>query len=113
MTRSVCTFLIWFEDNDLVWVPWSSDITETTQFEVFCNSRPELYTLLYSQLEAQKIIASLNRISITEVKPGDSVYVDLRFYGSGWYNALDTTRYLVLFGYIRWFHKTSQTKIVA
>jgi hypothetical protein len=118
MTRSTCTFLIWFEDNDLVWLPYSLDISNTVQFEAFCTTRPELYTLLFSQQEAQKIIASLNRSPISEVKPGDSVYVDLRFYGAGWYNALDLpnsdiVRYVVPFRYIRWYHKSSQTKIVA
>ncbi len=83
MSRSSCTFLVWFKDNDLIWLPYSSDISNTVQFESFCNTRPELYTLLYSQLEAQKMIAALNQFPITEVNPGDSVYVDLRFYGAG------------------------------
>lgn len=74
--------------------------------------------MLYSQLEAQKMRAVLNRSSISEVSPGDTVYVDLRFYGAKWYNSLDlpnadTTRYLVLFSYVCWYHKTSQTNIVA
>ncbi len=118
MTRSTCTFLVWFEDNDLIWLPYSIDVSNTVQFETFCFTRPELYTLLFSQLEAQKVIAALNKSPITEVKPGDVVYVDLRFYGAGWYNALDlpnsdTTRYVVPFSYVRWYHKSSQTKIVA
>lgn len=84
MTRFTCTFLVWFEDdNDLVWLPWSPDVSNTQQFEAFCISRPELYTLLYSQAEAQKMIAAINRSPISEVKPGDIVYVDLRFYGAG------------------------------
>ena len=117
-TRSTCTFLVLFEDNDIVWIPFSPDISNTTQFEVFCNTRPELYTLLYSQLEAQKMIAALNRSPICEVIPGDSVYVDLRFYGSGWYNSLelpssDILRYVVVFKYVKWYHKTTHTKIVA
>jgi hypothetical protein len=118
VTRTTCTFLVWFEDNDLVWLPFSTDISNTMQFEIFCNTRPELYILLYSQLEANKMMAALNRSPISEVKPGDTVYVDLRFYGAGWYNALhlpdsDTTRYVVPFTYVKWFHKSSQTKIVA
>ena len=118
VTRTSCTFLVWFEDNDLIWLPYSPDISNTMQFESFCNTRPELYTLLYSQLEAQKMIAALNKSPITEVRPGDSVYVDLRFYGSGWYNSLDLPssdilRYVVKFDYVKWFHKTSHTKIVA
>lgn len=47
-----------------------------------------------------------------------SFFVHLRFYGAGWYNAFDlpnadTTRYLVEFVHVRWYHKMSQTKIVA
>jgi hypothetical protein len=117
-TRSTCSFLVWFEDNDIIWLPYSLDISNTAQFETFCSTRPELYTLLYTQLEAQKMIAALNRSPICEVKPGDTVYVDLRFYGAGWYNSLelpssDSIRYVVLFTYIKWYHKTSYTKIVA
>jgi hypothetical protein len=116
--RTSCTFLVWFEDNDLVWLPYSLDISNTTQFETFCSTRPELYTLLYSFGEAQKMIAAINRSPITEVKPGDCVFVDLRFYGAGWYSSLhlpdsDVLRYVVPFYYVRWFHKTSHTKIVA
>jgi hypothetical protein len=64
------------------------------------------------------MIASLNKSPITEVTPGDSVYVDLRFYGSGWYISLDLPssdiiRYVVKFTYVKWFHKTTNTKIVA
>jgi hypothetical protein len=45
MTRSSCIFLlVWFEDNDLLWLPYSLDISHAVQ-------------LLYSQLEAQKTIA--------------------------------------------------------
>jgi hypothetical protein len=118
VTRSSCTFLVHFEDNDLVWVPFSPDISNTVQFESFCNTRPELYTLLYSQLESQKMVAALNRSPITEVNPGDTVYVDLRFYGAGWYNSLDlpnsdSLRYVVIFVYVKWYDKTTRTKIVA
>lgn len=116
--RSSCTFLVWFEDNDRVWLPYSIDISNTTQFETFCSTRPELYTLLYSFGEAQKIIAAINRSPITKVKPGYCVFVDLQFYGAGWYKSLDlpdsdVLRYVVPFHYVRWYHKTSHTKIVA
>lgn len=98
--------------------PLAPDISNVVQFESFCNSRPELYTLLYSQLEAQKMIAALKRSPITKVNPGDSVYVNLRFYSTEWYNSLelpssDMLRYVAVFTYVKWFYKTSHTKIVA
>lgn len=90
INRSTCTFLIWFEDNDLVWLPYYSlDIGNTVQFEAFCVARLELYTLFFTQREAQKVMAALNISPITEVEPGDSVYVDLRFMG------LDRTMLLI------------------
>ena len=102
----------------LVWLPWSADISETTQFETFCQHRSELYLLLYSASQASKLKAAINRMPISDVTPGDLVYVDLRFYGSDWYMSLclpdsDTTTYVVVFEYTRWFHKTTRTKIVA
>ena len=62
--------------------------------------------------------AALNRTSITEVQPGVDVFVNLRFFGSDWYQSLglpnsDEVNYLVLFHYHRWYHKTTRTKIVA
>jgi hypothetical protein len=118
MTRSMCTFLVLFEDGDLIWIPWSSDISGTSQFESFCQTRPELYMLLFTSAEAQKMISAINRSTISEVTPGDLVYVDLRFYGSEWYLSLnlpdcDTVSYVVPFLYTKWFHKTTRTKLVA
>ena len=118
LVRSSCTFLVHFEDGDLLWLPWSPDITETAQFEEFCTHRTELYLLLYSSAEAAKMKAAVNRMPISDVAPGDTAYVSLRFYGSSWYISLelpesDTTEYVVPFRYTKWFHKTTRTKIVA
>ena len=118
LKRTTCLFLIHFDDGDLVWVPYSTDISSTQQFEAFCNARPELYLLLFTAAEASTMMAAINRTNITEVGPGSNVYVDLRFFGSDWYNSLglpnsDTVTYLVCFCYHHWYHKTTFTKIVA
>jgi hypothetical protein len=94
------------------------DISATQAFELFCQSHSELYLLLYSSKEAKRIYAAINKQSITEVKPGDIVYVDLRWYGYDWYSGLglphfDTHLYVVAFEYTQWFHSTTRTKIVA
>jgi hypothetical protein len=116
--RSTCLFLIQFDDGDLIWVPYSRDITETQQFETFCNARSELYLLLFSAAEASTMMAAINRTNISEVAPGSNVFVNLRFFGFEWYNSLglpnsDTINYVVAFTYMRWYHKTTFTKIVA
>lgn len=118
LVRTSCTFLVLFDDGDLIWLPWSADISATSQFESFCQTRGELYLLLYSAAEAAKLKAATNRMPISDVVPGDTAYIDLRFYGSDWYLSLglpdcDTTSYVVIFQYTRWFHKTTRTKIVA
>lgn len=67
--RSPCHFKVHFEDDDIVWVPWSADISITAQFEDFCRTRPELYQLIFSAAEATKMQAALNRTNISQIKP--------------------------------------------
>ena len=74
--------------------------------------------MLYSAKEAKRIYAAINKQPISEVTPGDVVYVDLRWYGYDWYSGLglpnfDTHLYLVKFEYTQWYHSTTRTKIVA
>ena len=88
LQRTTTSFLVHFADGDKVWLPWSMDISSTQAFETFCLSRSELYLLLYSAKEAKRIYAAINKQPITEVKPGDVAYVDLRWYGYDWYSGL-------------------------
>jgi hypothetical protein len=81
LQRTTTSFLVHFADGDKVWLPWSMDISSTQAFEFFCQSRSELYLLLYSAKESKRIYAAINKQPISEVKPGDVVYVDLRWYG--------------------------------
>lgn len=83
------SFLVHFVDGDKVWLPWSMDISSTQAFEVFCQTRSELYLLLYSA-KAKRIYAAINKQPITEVKLGDVAYVDLRWYGYDWYSGHPT-----------------------
>jgi hypothetical protein len=93
LQRTTTSFLVHFADGDKVWLPWSFDISSTQAFEVFCQSRSELYLLLYSAKEAKRIYAAINKQSITEVKPGDVAYADLRWYGYDWYSGLGLPNY--------------------
>jgi hypothetical protein len=87
-TRSTVEFEIYYQDNTTSWLTWSQDLYSTIQYEDFCSSRPELRPLLYKQTEAQADKTKINKKPITTVKPGDTVYVDLRYYGFAWYESL-------------------------
>lgn len=106
-TRTQMEFEVLFEDGSLVWLPWSKDLFNTVQYEAYCRSRPELYPLIYDAKIAGKRVKELNASPITEVKPGDSVLVDIRSYGAGWYDSLSLedkhhSNYLVEYRYVKW-----------
>ena len=87
--RTDTSFLVNFADGDTTWMPWSRDLFDSVGYETFCSSRPYLRPLLLTATEATRWKGQLKRKAITAVKPGDTVYVDLRSYGSDWYRSLD------------------------
>ena len=115
--RTTMEFEVLFEDGSLVWLPWSKDIFDTVQYEEYCRSRPELIPLIYDAKKAAEVIQICNRTSITEVGPGDTVYVNIRSYGATWYSKLPLpdlfhTDYVVEYFY-RHFANKRKTQIVA
>jgi hypothetical protein len=117
LTRTTMEFEVHFADGTVVWLPWTKDLSDTVQFEEFCRSRPELAPLLYSAKDAADRVKQINRTAITEIQPGDTVYVDLRSYGATWYSSLplpdkDHTRYVVQYRYGE-FSNRGRTKIKA
>ena len=115
--RTLMTFKVEFEDGDLVNIPWTHDL-ECQAFDEYCNSLPFLEHLTRDAMSAAKWISQLNRQPIISVQPGDLVWVDLRYFGDLWFESLflpnpDTVRYVVRFEYVRWYHKTSRSAIVA
>ena len=110
LTRTTMSFEVRFNDGSVVWKPWDRDLSDTIQFEDFCRSRIELYPLLHDAKLAQKLVREMNASPITEVTPGDKVWVDLRSYGATWYEGLsipdvDHIRYVVEYVYVRWVGK--------
>jgi hypothetical protein len=105
--RTTLAFEVEFEDDSIVWLPWSKDLFDTIQYEDFCRSRPELFLLIHDTKTVNKMLQELRKSPITEVQPGDIVFVDLRCYGSQWYNALPLPdkyhiTYLLEYRYTRW-----------
>lgn len=84
---------------------------QSVKYEEFCSAHRCLMPLLYSVQEATSRIREINSSPITRVKLGDVVFVDLRCYGSDWYNTLslpekDFLSYVVEYKYVRWVSKS-------
>jgi hypothetical protein len=94
--RKKMDFLIRFGDGSELWMPWSWDLFQTVQYESFCSSNPELRLVIYSAQKAKSDIMRLKQSVISEVNPGNVVFVDLRSYGADWYDTLDIPdKYLI------------------
>eukprot|EP01036_Dinobryon_divergens_P038922 gene38922-51168_t len=81
-------FFVLFKSGDSVWLPYSQDIFHMVQFEEFCNSTPGLYFLQYSHSVAETRKKLVNKQPITTLQPGETIYVELRTWGEGWYQTL-------------------------
>jgi hypothetical protein len=53
--RTSLEFKIRFMDGDERWLPWSKDVTETHQFQYFCEARPHLVPLLTTAQRANQV----------------------------------------------------------
>ncbi len=89
--RTTMEFLVVYADGDELWMRFNTDshnISKTSIFEDYCRSKPELYVLVYTIKQAQKIRTDRNKERITTLKPGDVFYLDIRTYGALWYQNL-------------------------
>jgi hypothetical protein len=116
LRRTEMEFEVHFADGSVVWLPWSNDLFQTVQYEDFCRSHPPLYPLLHSAAAARTKMQEINKTPIDSLRPGDTVYVDLRSYGAAWYETLnlpdcDHKSYVVAC-YVLRFANTKSTKVV-
>jgi len=107
-----------FADGSVVWVPWSKDIYDSLPYEHYCRSVPHLYQLIFILQIAATRLRELSHTPITLVRPGDIVFVNLRFYNELWYSQLGLpdcyhVQYLVPFQYTAWSKNNNQLKIRA
>jgi hypothetical protein len=84
-TRTTVEFEIHFADGSTVWQIWNASLAETEAYETFCRTDPMLHPLLSSSADAKRASTVLNKTPISLVKPGDPVYVNLRYYSHTWY----------------------------
>ena len=105
--RQSMEFEVEFDDGDVVWKQWDADLASTQQYADYCDSNKELHFLTYSSASVGPAIAALNKTQITEVIPGDTVYIPLRAFGYLEYDELtlpdkEHQLYVVPAVYTRW-----------
>ena len=109
--RTTCEFEVEFIDGSILWLPWSTDLFDTLQYEQFCRENMELYPLLFTTSEANNHIKMIRSQNIIMVQPGVEVYLKLRNICPYWYDELSDAKeledayhltYVVLLRYTRW-----------
>ena len=75
--RTTCEFEVEFIDGSILWLPWSTDLFDTLQYEQFCRENMELYPLLFTTSEANNHIKMIRSQNIIMVQPGVEVYLKL------------------------------------
>jgi len=85
LKRSTLEFEVVFADGDIIWLPYSPDLSNNAALLDFIQLRPQLFPLTYSAKEASSVLARIRKQPIQGVAPGDVFYVDLRQWGEDWY----------------------------
>lgn len=88
LKRTTTEYHVHFKDGSALWIMYQKDLHNTQQYEEYVNSIPELKLLAYSLDISKQRISEINKSPITEVKPGDHFYANLRCYGHAWYDSL-------------------------
>ena len=121
MKRTSMCFKIEFDDDDVLWIPYSKDLDDSAQYGAFIEEQPMLFPLRYKAERSSKEVTAMRKKAITAVQPDDIVYVELRCaFGLDWYDTLSIpdkyeVQYVVAVQYIRWrnaAHRFIQPKVL-
>ena len=87
MMKTTLCFRVLFADGDLRWLPLTKDLDATVAIGTFFLAHPPLRQYSFQSPQAvAEFLKAKKREPITAVKKGDVLYVDLRSYGSYWYD---------------------------
>jgi hypothetical protein len=117
--RTSMEFLVKFQDDDKPrWRVWDRDLFNSQQYADYCKSKPSLFQLVFDERISNDAAKKLNLEPITEIQPGDKVFLDLRFYGTEWYRQInlpdkDFKTYVVECQYQNWKPRSNKRKITA
>jgi hypothetical protein len=74
--RTSMEFLVKFEDDDEVWIPWNRDVIQSQQFESFCRSQSQLVPLVYTEAVWKTLKRDMDAKPIA-IDIGSTCFVDL------------------------------------
>eukprot|EP01035_Chromulina_nebulosa_P023434 gene23434-30373_t len=110
--RTTMEFEVLFSDGEVVWKPFDQDLFSSIPYENYCDLSKELHLLKFTVQQARKEASRINHLPITEVVPGDIVYINIRYFNTYLYdNVFDLPdkyhlRYVVKLRYTRWSGRT-------
>ena len=87
--RTSLDFYVLFKDGDKLWLSYSADLALTASFEKFCSDIPCLRIVLLSATAANSLKRQTKLIAADSTLNGAELYINLRTWGSGWYNSLN------------------------
>ena len=87
--RSEMFFFVEFDDGDKILLPYSKDLSSSVQFEDFVYAEPQLFPLRFNAADAPKRIMAMCKEPIRDVSLRDVFYLELRYWGYDWFDALD------------------------
>ena len=76
-------------DSTIFWKYWDLDSFAKIPYTNFCRFRSELFPLIFNLSTATAVISRIKSSPITLVKPGGTVFVDVRSWGTHWYSTLN------------------------
>lgn len=79
--RNSMEFEITFEDGETKWRAYDRDLFNSVPYEDYCKANRELFPLLFDVDKVGKEQERINSTIITEVEPGQSVYINIRYFG--------------------------------
>jgi len=93
--RSSMMFNVTFRDKDVTenkMMQYGPNIDKTQQFEEYLNRTPYLFPLKFLAKAAKKEINNVKQRRITNITPGDTVYLNLRYFDgetNAWFDSLE------------------------
>lgn len=88
LLRTTMEFRVEFADGDVIWLPYSQDLDQTQAYGDYVASLPVLSHLQFSSQVSRDYLGKLRSSPITGYAVGDKVYVDIRCYGTEWYDSV-------------------------